>query len=866
MTSLRYFCIKVEFYNNMNNRITRIKTNLTLMLIVVSCFSVRSQENTTFFVDGYHGGVYGHYPEQYTAFLVNQLDAHKNWKINLEIEPATWDVVSIYEPRAYTTFKELAEDTSRTCRIEYVNPSFAQSYLYTCYGESAIRQFQYGMRKLKEHFPKMNFLTYSCEEPCFTSCLPTILSSFGFKYASTKNPNTCWGGYFSAYGKDLINWIGPDGESSLLTSPRYASESLDTASTWRTIASDMNIGYVSSALASGVKAPVGMCLQDAGWLGGPWLNNQEKSLKPDSSITTGVKNILWREYFIEYANIIKPETHTFTQEDVKPGLVWGAQILQKISQDVRFAENKILQSEKISAMAAVTTDTYYPSSDFDYAWQNLLLAQHHDCWIVPYNKNKYGETWAHQVSNWTWISNYYSDKAAKAAISNMSDEGENVIVFNTTGKNKKDAVDITFSRGIDGFTLQDSDGNNVPFQMLDGGKRMCFVAETPSFGYSTYSLKNGKAGKFKGAKAYYDRNGRIILTNGKLKIVIDPLRGGTICSLKMEKDGTEYIRKTDHEYFNGLKGYFPDDGIFHNSADSAAEVKIIECGPVRATAKISGKIAGQPFEQIVSIVNGKDIIDCELKIDWKDSPIIGKYNQKDFKFTDREKAFYNDFYKLHLTFPNMADGGVLYKDAPFDVCETKDEDTYFDSWDEIKHNLLLTWVDIEGSDGRSIALFCDHTESYLNGNGYPLGLNVQFIGKALWGKDYTVIGPTKIHYAIVPHKGKWDESSIHSKATDWNEHLVTSYGSKTGKASLIDLNGTGYQLVSSFVKGNDMYVRLFNSEGNDKENTITVNIKHSGASLVELDGRIRKQLAEGKDITLEIPRFGIRTIKLENVK
>ena len=114
MTSLRYFCIKVEFYNNMNNRITRIKTNLTLMLIVVSCFSVRSQENTTFFVDGYHGGVYGHYPEQYTAFLVNQLDAHKNWKINLEIEPATWDVVSIYEPRAYTTFKELAEDTSRT--------------------------------------------------------------------------------------------------------------------------------------------------------------------------------------------------------------------------------------------------------------------------------------------------------------------------------------------------------------------------------------------------------------------------------------------------------------------------------------------------------------------------------------------------------------------------------------------------------------------------------------------------------------------------------------------------------------------------------------------------------------------------------
>ena len=40
--------------------------------------------------------------------------------------------------------------------------------------------------KINKHFPEVDFVTYSVEEPCFTSCLPQILKQFGFKYAVLK--------------------------------------------------------------------------------------------------------------------------------------------------------------------------------------------------------------------------------------------------------------------------------------------------------------------------------------------------------------------------------------------------------------------------------------------------------------------------------------------------------------------------------------------------------------------------------------------------------------------------------------------------------------------------------------------------------
>src|SRR5690348_3205587 len=101
-----------------------------------------------YFVDGFHGGVYGHYPPTFTRYIVDTLRQHPDWKLNLEIEPATWDWAQTNTPEDYAEFRQLIANQSATARMEYVNPAYAQSYLWDISGESLIQQFQYGMRTL----------------------------------------------------------------------------------------------------------------------------------------------------------------------------------------------------------------------------------------------------------------------------------------------------------------------------------------------------------------------------------------------------------------------------------------------------------------------------------------------------------------------------------------------------------------------------------------------------------------------------------------------------------------------------------------------------------------------------------------------
>jgi alpha-mannosidase len=62
-----------------------MRIGIVIALVCVSSVSVADEPRAAYFADGYHGGVYGHYPPGYTAFLVEQLKANPSWNINLEI-------------------------------------------------------------------------------------------------------------------------------------------------------------------------------------------------------------------------------------------------------------------------------------------------------------------------------------------------------------------------------------------------------------------------------------------------------------------------------------------------------------------------------------------------------------------------------------------------------------------------------------------------------------------------------------------------------------------------------------------------------------------------------------------------------------
>jgi alpha-mannosidase len=798
---------------------------------------MKGTAQTAWFIDGYHGGIYGHLPSWQTKFMVEKLAQYPDWKINLELEPESWDSIALHDADNYTAFRKLFTDQTANARIEYVNPAYGQAYMYNISGESVIRQFYYGIKKMREHFPGVRFTTYSSEEPCFTSALPQILKSYGFKYASLKNPNTCWGGYTRAFGGELVNWIGPDG-SRILTSPRYEVEAFKPHSIWETIASGNSKEYVQKSFAYGIKHPVGMCLQDAGWSFGPWLRGANET--GTNGVYAPTKYTTWRGYFENTANGKADKNWRFSQEDVMVGLMWGAQVLQRIAQSVRHSENKIMQAEKLAALAVVWNDAAWPERSFGEAWRTLLLSQHHDCWIVPYN-GKPGDTWADKVVRWTGITNNICDSITGKVMQQLSGNGDEYVrVFNTTGVERNEFVQF--------------------------GEKL-FRAKVPAMGYASYKLSSLPL--VKGAAATRISNGMVQVETDLYRILIDPAKGGTITSWVAKQLGNkEFIEKGKR--FNELRGNFYNDGGMRSSADSMAEVEIVDDGPAEIKLAIKGAIAGHPFTQELTLQQGQPRVDMHLKIDWKGNPAIGEYHDEP-KDTQVRKAYYDDRFKLLALFPVNLSSQKIYKNAPFDVTQSKLKNTFYNRWDSIKNNVLLNWVDVEdGKEEYGMALFSDHTTSYTHGENFPLGLTLQYSGNGIFYRNYTIGGPTEVDYALLPHRGKWDQAGLWAEGAKWCEPLIAVAANSAGQRSLLQPD-KGVEVSSLTVSGNALQVRLFNAAAKTPTVKVYLGFTATTAEVIELDGRTIKTVPVHTDktgrrfIELSIPQFGIRTIKFEHV-
>lgn len=836
-----------------------------LLYTVVTAYDASAQ--TAYYIDGYHGGIWGHYPDWNTRFMVDQLKNNPNWRINIELEPETWARARAVDPAAYADFKALFADQSVKGRIEYVNPAYAQSYNYNISGESIIRQFSYGMGLVKQHFPTAVFSSYSSEEPCFTSSLPQILKSFGFKYASLKNPNTCWGGYTRGHAGELVNWIGPDG-SSILTSPRYEGEKLARGSTWQTIAWNNSPQYINTAFAAGMPHPVGMTLQDAGWKNGPFIGNGQKG---------GIKSIYttWRNYFESVAKNDARQDWKLSQEDIQVSLVWGSQVMQRIAQQVRASENKLIEAEKIAAMAKIYGGYTWPKIKFDAAWRTLLLSQHHDCWIVPYNGKK-GDTWADKVTTWTANTNAICDSiiaSAKFAIAKQDSNSKHITIYNTTGvvRNEVVAADMPLSPEEMGVY---NNGAQVATQLSGDKSKLMLRAKVPALGYTVYDLKQVPPTAEKSASVLVSANGLYLLETDLYKITIDPKHGGIIKSIIAKTlNSKEFVDQKNGRAFNELRGNFYNDGGFKSSLDNPTTVQVLEQGPLQIKIAIKGTINGSEYTQTIAVAQGEPTIDLNVNINWKGNPGIGQATPPNtYRLNNPEKAFYDDSEKLLAYFPLNLAKQKVYKNAPFDVTESKLANTFFTRWDSIKNNIILNWVDITDKDDQyGMALFTDHTTSYAHGEDFPLALNIQYSGMGLWNRDHTITGPTNIHYALLPHAGKWDAAGVAQQSNNWNEPLLVATGKpEVGANSLISLPAE-YELSAVYFEGNNMLVRLFNT-GTNLKGKVIFNCKADKAILCELNGKTEqtlvpvKQKNGGMAINISMPKFGIRTIKLVNAK
>lgn len=857
--------MKTQNFNPQNCRRRSIRESLCSAVAIVSVFvfvllsaEVKAQQQP-YFVDGYHGGVYGHYPLEWkTRFIVEKMEQHPEWRISLEIEPETWDSVAVHTPVDYRRMQELVKSP----RVEFTNPTYAQPYAYNISGESLIRQFQYGIRKINEHFPNVEHLTYAVEEPCFTSALPQILSQLGYKYASLKCPNTCWGGYATPFGGETVNWIGPDG-SSILTSPRHEVEELQKGSVWQTTAWGNQPDYLKACREAGIEHVVGMCFQDAGWKNGPWIGYGDKT-------RGGSKYVTWREYF-EMLGIERSEQdYHFTQEDVRPALMWGSQVMQRIGRQVRRSENIIPQAEKMATMATLLSPSYTtPQEKIDEAWRTLMLAQHHDSWIVPYNGLHRRGTWADWIREWTRSADRNALEVIQSAqneIAGTTAQTNNTAVlrvWNTQPYARHEAVRVALPKEWRGYEVevQDSEGNR--FGAFLGRGNLVFDAQVPAFGYATYRL-------IRTDRRIERRRGNMeqstTIENDLYRIVVDAEKGGVIRELICKQTGENWV-DSESAGWGELKGYFLTQKKFRSSTETPAKVTTGRWGNVGEWMMIEGEISSHPFTQFIVLYKNSPVIDVELRIDWQEDEAIGEFRQRNAWSTNR-RACYDDRYKLTLLFPMPFEKATLDKNAPFDVCRSQLENTHFGKWDEIKHNVILHWVDVaeRGENNRSLALMTDHTTSYSFGKGEALGLTVQYSGAGLWGRKYTITEATSINYALVPHRGDWDEAGIEQIRAMRAEPLLSSLHEEAEmtSASLMELSGKGYEMVAAYPSKEGIVVRLYNAAADEKPQRLMLGFEAEKVEQVDLNGKTTDQMEvktrKGKSsFEVQMPRFGFRT-------
>jgi len=871
-----------------------------------SAVEADSATPTFYFADGYHGGAKGHMPPGAWRDILNTMRQIPAWKLGLDIEPESWDALLRDDPAAYRELKAYLESTEPIPRVELLGATFSQPYGWAVNGESNIRQLTRGMEMLRRHFPRAVLETYAVQEPCWASCLPQILRSLGFTAAVLKDPGTAWGGYAAGFDAEVVNWVGSDG-TAIPTVPRYACEDLKRV--YETESGNPTPEFARKCVEHGIRHPAGTYLQDLGWVAKPRVS------------ADFIRYVTWREYFHKIADPPSKDWK-FSIEDILTTLPWGEKTLQLVAQQERSAENRILAAEKMAAVAWLEKRHPWPAAELTAAWDDLLWAQGHDPWITATTRSG-RQAWAFQVAAGTMQTEEAADAIVNQASRVLAGEsaaapggGSNsqwLRIVNTLAGERDEVVEINFAtdRGTRSVRVLDAQGQEIPSQLIptrryssaggqNGGGRgaaavrslapgeslnastILFRARVPGIGSNLYRLEprpEDAAGTPAGSTtAHTDAGGSVVMENDLYRLRIDPARGGAITSLFAKKPAREFCDPSAERSLNEYRGYFVAQKQWRSSTQQPANVAVLENGPLRARVRIAGQVGGVPFQTIIALAEGRRRIEFQVRFNYEQETWIG--DPWDIKPEDRRserRRSQNDGrWKLQAFFPVALRNQTIYKNAAYDVCKSRNADTFFQGWDEIKHNILINWVDLfDEREKMGLAVLSDHTTAYTHGPEHPLALVLGWGWEGgFWWAKRPLLGATQIGYALVPHRGLWDEAGLWKETAEWQEAMVPCMlqgapPANAGARSLIHVDAPGVEIPTIQVDADRALVRLFNAAGPDTEFAVSFLARPSRVELVELSGKAIRELPvrRGPDgryaVRLAMPRLGLRTLRCD---
>ncbi len=722
--------------------------------------------------------------------------------------------------------------------------SFIQPYEEMYFGEPLIRQFYLGRKWFRKEFPGCDSKIYwNVDVPGRTLQMPQILAKSGVDYM-----------IISRQDKGLFNWAAPDGSKVLTySSDHYYNSYIKLKEGFfKTVTHLADLSdFWGQYYSPDVKKPVVPVLSDAdmalpdmyfdyidSW--NALKNSQDvegRNLKlPDLEHTTALQ-------FMQDAINTGADFPTITGERPNVWLYIHGPSHYEALRAGRSAGLTLPAAEKFSSLRCMAEGNWdsYPQERLTRAWESGIYPDHG--W-----GGKHGDitdsTFQAKFSEADVAGRTITREAVEgiAKLVKLNDNGIPVLVFNSLSWNRTDPVTLTASwpdKEVRNFTLMDSDGNTVAFQLLSPPQcyesgflkkvDIMFIArDIPSMGYSAFYISRTR-GRFTDHPATAITGGtlstpfyHIVFSDGGMSSLVDKELNREVWLVDQFTAGELF---TMQSIGNGAGEFAdvqqPDMYGFERLKGQTSGWKVIENGLLRTVIETESVMKHN-----------------RCKITWTIYKTIKRIDVR-ADLIDWDGTAYREF---RLAFPAKLDHPELSYEVPFGVVRVgKDElqqaagERYVTPCKDVHPRGINNWFSASDKNlgitiSSSVAVW-----DYVNMTDLPTSATIlQPILLASRqschgeGPLYHQKGSHSMEFSIFTHKPGWENGYHH--ALQANEPLVVVVNPIRANVvlpqrySFIGLDDSN-TLISTIKKeefGEGLIIRLYDSKGEDK----MVQIRH----------------------------------------
>lgn len=722
-------------------------------------------------------------------------------------------------------------------------------------GESMVRQFLYGQKYTKEKFGHYVRVAWQPDVFGHPYSMPQIASKAGIDFYLFGRPA-------DPQRSPIMWWEGIDGSRVIgYNPPGWYTQPMDH--------DHITVLGMKTAERVGVK-DIMMLYGKGDHGGGPTPEDVAGIAKLNASpndVQVKTTNVS------DYVDLLLSEKKDFpVVKKEMEGVFTGCYTTQvEMKRHNRESEQLLLNAEKMSELATFFQyQDYVSTRDFSEAWKLVLLNQAHDLAagsgigpIYADAARQYDEVFerGHRALN-------FSLQNIGLQLDTLG-EGLPVVVYNAQSWDRTDLV----TAEVSGFSLSPRmvavHGDEVvPVQIVKPATKtgaretatVVFVGQNvPQMGEKLYRLLPESAGRVSVPAVQSGMAPLPFIENEFLRVEIDPQTGhiarlydkqgkhealsGSGSYLTALEDTAEQARKSTEEY----AGPAWDVGLTGRKWDinKAAEVELIERGPVRATVRIVHHFRDSQFTQDVSLIAGVPRVDVKMSTDW--------YERATF---------------LKAVFAVNASSSKVSAEIPYGVIDRDQTGN---------ESVMGKWVDISDAN---------YGVAILNNgrNGYDAKDNVIRLSviRGPWAPDPRADeGLHTFSYSIYPHRQGWREGKVVYQALAFNSPLLAMQ--ELAHASPQEQwagKGGGLPNAYSFIKTDsdhvvlyamkqmegfydkDAIMRFYETEGRDGEVTVTFPRAVHVTETNLLEDVVLGSVGEGRTIRFHVKPWEIKTLRV----